>query len=417
MIGWIVTALLVFAISATLIPSGFLRQSLPGEVAVLKAFVAARLVMPHIMEYVGRNAESLFSGGWDADTYHVRAVAVVRDLDAMGRSMSHAQVPGTGAVELWTGWLYFFFRGPNRMAAVYVSTGLASVGIVMFWIATRDLIKARRERYAMFVLLAPTTLFWSSALGKEGPILFGIGALTLGLRYFLSGREYPKALLYGAIGVATTIYVRPHVTLAFFAATTIAALVARSSRSVGGRTSTRFALLVLAAVGLGAAFVQSGALLGAEDTSSVLDAAYDRAEATSEGQGRSSYSQEPVRNPAQVPGAVATVVLRPFPWEVRSLPQALATAEAMALFAILLKAVSDHLARRRRYEPNALVLTAVVYSLILCSAISSYGNFGLIVRQRLQVWPFLVFLAFAPQMVRRPDGPDLSPIRARALSR
>lgn len=401
MIGWVVAVLLVYAVAAAMVPSGLRRQSLPGELRILRVFIAARLVMPQIMEYVGRNADTFFTGGWDADRYHSTAVEVVKDLSATGRSMSHREVPGTGAIDLWTGWLYYFFRGPNRMAAAYVATGFASVGIVMFWAATRDLIKVKRERYAAFVLLAPTTLFWSSTLGKEAPILFGIGALTLALRYFLSGRQHAKAIVYGAIGVAATIYVRPHVTLAFFAGITVAALISRSSRTVGGRSSTRFALLMLAGLVISIAFVQSGQLLGADGSESVIDAAYDRAESTAEGQGRSSYSQDPVRSPTQIPLAVATVVLRPFPWEVRTPAQALATIEALALMAILATAISDHLSRRRRYEMNAMLVMALAYSLMLSTAISSYGNFGLIVRQRLQVWPFLTFIAFAPQILGR----------------
>jgi hypothetical protein len=41
------------------------------------------------------------------------------------------------------------------------------------------------------------------------------------------------------------------------------------------------------------------------------------------------------------------------------------------------------------------VVASAVYTLLFCSAIVSYGNFGLIVRQRMQVWPFLILLAFA----------------------
>lgn len=410
MIGWVVTTLLIYAVAMTLVPSGLRRQSLPGEVRILRIFIAVRLVMPQVMSYVGRSADTFFTGGWDADQYHTTAVRVMRDLMSTGRSMSHREVPGTGAIDLSAGWLYFFFRGPNRMAVAYVATGFASVGIIMFWAATRDLIKAKRERYAAFVLLTPTTLFWSSSLSKEAPILFGIGALALGLRYLLSGRRYPKALAYGAIGTISTLYVRPHVTLAFFAGVTVAALVSRSSRTVGGRSSTRFALLTLAAVGLGIAFVQSGALLGADNTGSVIDAAYDRAESTAEGQGRSSYSQEPVRSPAQVPGALATVLLRPFPWEIRTFAQLLTTAEALALMGILAAAVSDHFTRKRRFEPNALVVASVVFVLLLSTAISSYGNFGLIARQRLQIWPFLTFVAFSPQIVRRERASTPSPV-------
>lgn len=401
MIGWVLSGLMCIVLYATMVPNSVFKESSARERRILMIFLGVRGLMPQVVQFIGKRADSFFSGGWDADQYHVKGMKVAADIARTGRSMSHSAVPGTGSVELMVGRLYELFGAPNRMAVMYVATVLATIGTIMFWVATRDLVDFKRENYAVAVLLAPTAVFWSSAIGKEAPILFGLGALTLSLRYLLSGRYLPRAAFYGVTGGLFVAYVRPHVLLAFLGATTFAAVFARSSRNLRARGSRRLILLTLAAVGLSFAVTQSGQLLGVSDDSSLVDAAYERAESTAKGQGRASYSQDPVRNPLQVPGAVVTVVLRPFPWEIRSLMQGLACLESLIVLGLLWWAVRDHFGRVRRFDFNVLTLTAIVYSVILSSAVASYGNFGLLVRQRMQIWPFLIFLAFSPRITNR----------------
>jgi hypothetical protein len=63
------------------------------------------------------------------------------------------------------------------------------------------------------------------------------------------------------------------------------------------------------------------------------------------------------------------------------------------------------LRRRARLPRTPLVMTAIAYSILFCAAVVSYGNFGLIVRQRMQVWGFLIFIIFSLEPMGRTGMP------------
>jgi hypothetical protein len=150
----------------------------------------------------------------------------------------------------------------------------------------------------------------------------------------------------------------------------------------------------------------SGDLLDTRPGQSVLDAAYERAESTSMGQGTSSYEAEPVRSPLQIPSALAIVLLRPYIWETQTSFQVLASLESLVILAVVLSTAAMVVQGRRRIRWDLLTLSSVLYVIMFSSAIATYGNFGLVVRQRIQVWQFVIFLAFcaAPMLRERTRG-------------
>ena len=142
---------------------------------------------------------------------------------------------------------------------------------------------------------------------------------------------------------------------------------------------------------------------------SLLNAAYDQTGELAEnyqpdtsGAGRSAFSTSATRSPRQIPSAVVTVLFRPFLWETSTPFQALAAVEASAI-AVLLRIWVWRLATRSARLPRSpLVVMAVTFEVLFSAAFVSAGNFGLLVRQRMQVVPFLVLIIFAIQTVRQP---------------
>lgn len=391
--SWIIGALLGMIAAVTLTPRSVFAEATTYEQRLLRLFVLVRSLMPLVVEFVGSNAGQFFaSGGWDSNRYHRNGTRVFEQLTAGLSVNAHAQVPGTGSVELATGYLYLVIGQPARMVAVYLMSMLASIGMLLFWWATRDLISERRNMYTTLVLFAPTLLFWNSTLGKEAFISFGLGCLVATLRMILLRRIGLRMLLISLSGVASVAFVRPHVLLVFCLALGLSLVLGRSNRRIGKRPGGRIILVGALSLGLAISANLSGSLLGAEDASDLLDAAYDRAEATSAGQGNSAYSADPVRSPAQLPGALAIVLLRPFPWEVRTMMQALASIESLAILALLAGQIARLSRGTHRVDLNLLVMSFGIYIVVFSAGISTYGNFGLVVRQRLQVWQFLIFL-------------------------
>jgi len=394
--SWIVGLIIGATLTLVFVPREAIRTSSRRERQIVGTYIVLRLFAPLLFEYVGSNSGRFFtSGGWDSQRYHTAGSAVFAQLTAGLPVSAHAEVPGTGAVELMTGYLYLAIGGPNRMVAVYLWALLATIGSLLFWWATRDLVLQRRNLYSGAVLLAPTLLFWNSTLGKEAPITLGIGCLAVALRLLLMRRIGARLALYGGVGLTAIAFIRPHVTLAFFAAVVLASLLSRSSRRIGQRPGGKFVLFVAVAGGLLVSVGLSSELLRVGANETLIDAVYDRAESTSSGEGGSAFTAEPVRSPLQVPGALAIVLLRPYPWEVRTFFQALATLESLGILVLALGVLSRVLRGVLKLEWNVFTLTAVFYVIVFSSAISSYGNFGLVVRQRMQVWQFVIFLVFS----------------------
>jgi hypothetical protein len=393
--SWIVGTILSIAVFLALVPRKLLAHSTRSEKRVLGLLIVARLMMPLVAEYLGSNSDRFFrAGGWDSNRYHSVGIRAFEQLRAGLPVSVHAEVPGTGAIELATGYLYSVIGSPNRLIAVYVFTIIATVGNLLFWLATRDRVVDRRGAYAAWVLLAPTLLFWSSTLGKEAPILLGLGCLLMALRLALTRAAVGRTLLYVGVGLLAIGFIRPFVALILFSSVGLAAVLTRTNRQIGERPVGRLLLVVITLGGLVITIGLSSDLLGTRPGQTVLDAAYERAESTSTGQGTSSYESEPVRSPLQVPGALAIVLLRPFIWETQTGFQILASLESLAIFTIAVAAAINVFQGRRRIRWDLLTMTSALYVIMFSSAISTYGNFGLVVRQRIQVWQFVIFLAF-----------------------
>jgi hypothetical protein len=115
-------------------------------------------------------------------------------------------------------------------------------------------------------------------------------------------------------------------------------------------------------------------------------------------EGDSTYqNEETAFDPAEFHIAVASVLFRPFPWEAHNLQAALASLEGLVLLGLFVAGW-----RRLLYGVHSLLRTpyvvmCLVYSVLFIYGFSSFTNFGILTRQRVQVLPFvLVFICLPP---------------------
>ena len=377
-----------------LMPRDWYSSASRGTRIVLAWFLFVRLLAPAGYALVLDNASLLFGSGTDADFYDSSARRIMVQLDAGEPVSPQPAIPGTGAVQ-WLLALLYWMSAPGRGPAMVLWAGLASIGMLLFWYHTRDLVTRWPTGYAAAVLLLPSVVFWTGGLGKEALVMFGIGASVAGYRFLTGGGGTPvRGLFCLAVGIGTLGLVRPHVALLLLASYLLGVLLS-AAHVIGrnGRARWTGALIIAALVLL--VLQLTSQLLGVSSGESVVDAAQRRAEIVADQGGRSDFVTAPLAGVMDLPRAVVTVLFRPFVWEASTLLQLLTAVEALALLVLTIQSLGQLVIGRLRLSRAPMPIASASFVIFFCAAVVSYGNFGLIARQRIQVVPFLLCFLFS----------------------
>jgi hypothetical protein len=89
-------------------------------------------------------------------------------------------------------------------------------------------------------------------------------------------------------------------------------------------------------------------------------------------------------------------VFRPWPYEATNLQSLFASLEGLFLLGLILMSLRRFAALPRAMIRRPYVTYALVYCLVFLYAFSSIGNFGILSRQRVQLYPFLAVLLCVP---------------------
>lgn len=115
----------------------------------------------------------------------------------------------------------------------------------------------------------------------------------------------------------------------------------------------------------------------------------------------------------EVPRAEATVLFRSLPWEVRSVTQAFALLEAPVLGSARLRAGWAVLTGRVKFNQTPLTVTALTYVPLFSVSLVSLGDFGILVRQRMEMIALLVLVPLRlfqdARVFRAPQGDQAEP--------
>ena len=355
----------------------------------LANIVTLAFVAKLIGAYVRYVIEYFVYDGGDSGLYHSSGVAYATQyLD--GKRSFGSLLPtsfGTRFIEELNG-LVALASGRSILASFMIFSWFGFLGLWAIVAAVRRTLPEVDIRlYAILVFFLPTSLFWSSALGKDAWMLLGIGLFANGAARLFTVQA--RGLLFLVAGGFATGMVRPHVTVLLLAAFTIAYTVARGRR--GRALSPILTMVTIALIAAGAALasdpLQELLPKSQDGITAVLDQTTERSS-----QGGSEIDVERPNTPLEYPWAFFTVMFRPMPYEARSATQILSALESLALFAAVV------IWRRRIYAAIGRLLTvpflrfSVLYTLAFAFAWSSIGNLGIMARQRVQVLPFLLIL-------------------------
>ncbi len=294
----------------------------------------------------------------------------------------------TSFVRALTGAIIWCF-GPSIITCIVFYTLAAFYGQVLFFNAYCLVYPSRgRKLAAVFMLLCPSLLYWTSTIGKDALMSLALGAVAFGFARLTTGKARGWGFLL--FGISLAILVRPHIAALVVMSIGFAYLFSSTTGQSRAHGQKLVAVPLLLAL-LGIALFALSSKVGSLDPESLSESSEHSYSANQ--RARSSFGQGsamPVRMLL-----APTLLVRPFPWEVNSAAALVSSLESVALGWILLsrrKAIKKFLWERRHHQYTVFVLVYSAGSLLMLSMMS---NFGLLVRQRTMMLPFVLAIVAA----------------------
>jgi hypothetical protein len=300
------------------------------------------------------------------------------------------RVMGTGFIQIVSGVVYVF-TGATRFGGFLVFSWLGFWGLFLFYLAFRMAFPGGdHRRYAFLLFFMPSLLFWPSSIGKESWMMFVLGIAAYGTARVLVGKQSGYLIL--GLGLLGTVMVRPHVTLISILSVIAAYLMYRPEhRSVLTAPAKVIGLVVLTAAAL---LIMSRVetffgvkRLDQGTTEQVLNKTENQTS-----QGGSQYQAQRPRSPVGLANAVVAVFFRPWPNEAHNPQLLMASAEGLVLLGLILTSLRRIAAIPREAKRTPYVAFALAFTLLFVYAFSSIGNFGILARERVQLFPLLLLL-------------------------
>jgi hypothetical protein len=305
----------------------------------------------------------------------------------------------------FTGIVYYLF-GRDLIAGFFVFGLLAFAGSYLWYRAAVVAIPfLDRRLFFLMMMFAPSIVFWPAGVGKEALMQFGLGSLALGTAYILTDRML-HGFLVALPGGWLVLQVRAHLLGLTAIALAFAYVLGRRRKIVATAAASLMRPIGIVIVVLLAAFaVTQGAKqlhISALTPSSVqAELQATSASTTQEG---SAFNTNVSLSPLHLPQDAITVLLRPFPWEVQSKNQILASLEGMALVAFMVLRRRSIALSLRKLREVPFLFYAWILTLLYVLLFQAFGNFGLLVRERSIVLPALyVLLALDVRRVQRAE--------------
>jgi hypothetical protein len=380
---------------------------------LLFAALLVKLIGALIFHFV---AYDLYGGVADARTYHEGGLKIAEQLRAGDFDLDLDPLTGVNFIKLLAG-IFYTVVGPTKFGGYLFFSWLGFLGLFLFYRSFTIAVPEGRARiYARFVFFLPSLAFWPSSIGKEAWMMFALGIAAFGAARALSGRAW-RGLAMSGLGMWFAALVRPHIA-ALVAVGLAVGFILRRPREDARQLAPVVKGLSLVVVALLAAVVvvQAERFLreNGVETESGVEGVQSSIALRSAG-GGSYFAPSILQSPTQAPLAVLTVLFRPLPHEAHNFQALLASLENSFLLVFALIRIPWGFAALKSMRRQPYVGLAFVYTAIFVVAFSSFANFGNLVRQRVQVLPFLVALLCIPPRRKDQEPPprvERSTVRA-----
>lgn len=364
---------------------------------------------------IASSSELVSTFGPDAVTYHEGAASIVRHWDA-GTAVTGVPIAaGKEGFFYLLAALYYVF-GAYEVSGLIVNAALSAALLPILYDTTRRLFGRESARVAVIIAaVLPSFVVWTSQLLREAPALF---MLALAANAAVRLAERATFASYGTLVGAITILFTLRANVALIAVAGMIVGLAFGRRGVfsgvaAGAATGGFVLALILAGGIGYAGFQ--AATGA-DLEQVSLARRDLAGSASSAFAPTQDVSTTQKAVTFLPTALPNFVFGPFPWQVGNVRQLGGALEAMSLW-IFMPSLLRGLKRARRVAARrwyVLVGPAVMLTVSLSLLI---GNFGTVVRERVQVTVLLIpIAAYGWTLRKRSPRSNVRPPRAQEFS-
>lgn len=311
----------------------------------------------------------------------------------------------------------FVWLGAKRfLLATVVLSFFMYLVIFRFYRFLSRLYPEHRQIAAIAVLFVPSVLIWSSGILKDS-LTFAFALLTVVALFnlFVKPQQWLRYLLYFAFSAFIIVSIKPYIFYALLAAAFVWLLAAYTLRIKSSFVRV-FVMPLLAILFVAAglfAFARLGTAVGGEYSSidaMAKQAAVIQNDLTQDYYGDNSFDIggfEPTVGGmlSKSPQAVLAGLYRPFIWEAGNILMIFSGLEnaillLLTVFIILRVGILQFI---RQLSKEPFLIFALVFAVVLAFFIGlTTANFGALVRYRIPLLPFFVFmLLFVYQTKRR----------------
>ena len=304
------------------------------------------------------------------------------------------KIVNDGSVSIATG-IVMTIVGADDLATFLVFGFLSFLGGILYYRAfTLTFGGAGYRRYAYFVFLLPSIIFWTSDASKEAIMFWCLALIAYGAARILRSRR--GGFLVMVPGVVIGVLIRPNEVVLLLGGFAVAMVI----RVVSGRGAgplRRILGFIFGGVLLVFSFyitqrylLHSGSSITSQLSSTHANNSINTGGVSS---GGVPYSSSPLTFPRDI----YEVLFNPLPINAHGSSQLIAAGENTVILVLILASLRQLRFVIRASVARPYVLFCFVYSIGFIYAFAALGNLGLIERERTLLLPFLLVLLCIPR--------------------
>jgi hypothetical protein len=393
----LLVAVILFGLGRVILQRVAFAEDNPWLAKILTISLLLHLLAAPAQIYV---VNHFYHGIADYIRYVHQGALLAPDFRHFNFSLANAnvrQIVNDGSVSIATG-IVMAIVGVNQLATFLVFSWLSWIGAIFFFKAfSLTFAGSDHKRYARLLFFFPSLIFWTADVSKESIMMLALGLIAFGSAKILARRRGGFSLVVP--GVAIAAYIRPNELLLMLAAFAVAMMVPSAAvrQNLGGLRRMIGLIFLGSLVGISIYFTLHylhggpGGQLSLQQTN---------ANNQGVGAGFGSSGVPYSTNLATYPRDIYEVLFNPLPYNAHGTGERVAALENLILLGVILTSL-----RHLRLVPRAAfarpyVLMCTAYSLVFIYTFAALGNLGLIERERVLVFPFLLVLLGIPRTPR-----------------